>query len=165
MSWRVSKISGTAGPSWRVSKISGVLSYTRNSWRVSKLSGTVSGGWRVSKISGGLGYTTAPVLANPATQTVDPLTVVTLTAVVTNGVVPDSYTFTSAGLVFTQNGNTITFQAPGTPTGGTVTVTITAVKGASTSNTATASVIVGPAPGAYKRADGSIGALSNPYQA
>lgn len=165
MTWRVAKISGSAGSTWRIAKISGTLGYVQNSWRVARITGTLGSSWRIAKVSGSLAYTATPVLASPASQSVDPLTIVTIVAQVSNGIVPDSYSFTSPGITITTVGNTATFQAPGTAFGGTVTVTITATKGANTSSPVTATVIVGPAAGTYKRADGSMGAISNPYQA
>jgi hypothetical protein len=165
VSWRIAKISGSAGSTWRVAKVSGTLGYVQNSWRIARITGTLGGSWRIAKISGALAYTVTPVVATPATQTVDPLTIVTIVGQTSNGIVPDSWSFTSPGITITVVGNTATFQAPGTPTGGTVTVTITATKGANTSSAVTASVIVGPTAGAYQRADGSMGAVSNPYQA
>lgn len=169
MSWRVTKISGavTTG-SWRVAKVSGSVSSTPlSSWRIAKISGSVvAGAWRLLKISGSVAApSTAPTLAPIATQTVDPAQLVTITAVVTNGLVPDSYSFTSPGIAITVSGNTGTFLSPATPTGGTVTVTVTATKGAFTSSAQTASVIVAAALGGYRAADTTIHGISNPYLA
>lgn len=166
MSWRVAKISGTTGGSWRVIALSGsvVKGAAASSWRLLKLSGVVGGGWRVLNISGSVTQSSGPVLAPIATQTVDPVQTVTIVAQVTNGVTPDSYSFTSPGIALTVSGNTATFLSPGSSTGGTVTVTVTATKGANTSSPQTASVIVNATSAFYKNADGTLHAMSYPYQ-
>lgn len=166
-SWRVAKVSGSlAVGTWRVAEVSGALSRTSSAWRVANVSGQLTGGaWRIAKVSGQLAPPAAPpVLAPIPTQTVDPVQPVTLTAQITNGIVPDSYSFTSPGITFTVSGNTGTFISPGSPNGGTVTVTVTATKGSNTA-TQTATVLVNDALGGYLAADGTIHAVSYPYKA
>lgn len=165
MSWRVANISGTVGRIWRLAKISGTVSSSPiTSWRLARITGSVGGSWRVANVGGTVTITTVPVLGSIATQTTDPVQPVTIVARSTNGIVPDSYSFVSAGITFTVNGNTATFLAPGTPTGGTVAVTVTATKNGQTSSPVTASVIVNPAGVYYLAADGSTHAVSYPYQ-
>lgn len=165
MSWAVANISGSVGQIWRVAKLGGsVVAGVIVPWRVLNLSGTVGGSWRVAKISGTSTAATVPVLGSIATGATDPVQKVTLMAVSTNGIVPDSYSFVSAGITFTVTGNTATFLAPGSPTGGTVAVTVTATKNGQTSSPVTANVIINPAGVYYLAADGSTHAVSYPYQ-
>lgn len=164
MAWQIAKISGSAGPRWYLSKISGTVARVTTAWQIAKISGTVGGSWRVAKISGVTGTSSTPILATPATQTGFPLELITIVAQTTNAVTPDSYAFTSPGVSIAVSGNVGTFQAPATALGGTVTVTITATKGANTSAPVTASVLVTPSPGGMLLDDGQIHGLSFPYQ-
>lgn len=166
MTWRVGKLSGGVGSTWQIGKLSGAVANAPvTTWRLAKLSGKIGGGWRVTKLSGLVAQAVTPVLATPATQTVDPLQTATIRVLTSNGVLPDSYSFTSPGVTLTANGNTVSFVAPGTTTGGTVTVTVTATKNGNTSPPITASVIVPAAPAQFLSLDGTMHAVSTAYQA
>lgn len=159
--WRVARALGTLGATWRVAKISGTVSNAPlSTWRIAKISGVPQGNvWRVAKISGAAAGTTAPTLQAFPDRTVDPILPVTVVAVVTNGITPDSYSFTSPGVTLTVNGNQATFVPPGTTTGGTVAVTVTATKGANTSSPQVSNFIVNPSY-AYS---GAAHPMSAPY--
>lgn len=165
MTWRVGKISGSLGSTWRVTRLSGsVTAAPSTTWRLAKVSGLIATGWRVTAVSGVVTQSVTPVLASPGAIAADPVQPVTLVAQVTNGIVPDSYSFTSTGITFTTSGNTATFLTPGSATGGTVTVTITATKSGNTSSPVTATVVIAPCPVSYLALDGTMHAASNPYQ-
>lgn len=163
-SWRIAKITGSvSGGAWRITTIRGLTSQSRSSWRIARIAGAFLSGWRIMNIGGVTGQATTPVLSTIATQTVDPVTPVTIVVTTSNGVTPDSYSFTSPGITFTVVGNKATFSPPGTLTGGTVTVTITATKGANTSSPITAVFLVNPAYSFYKGLDGNLHPQSPPY--
>lgn len=165
--WRVANLSGLVlARSWRVANLSGTIGGSGSKWRVSTLSGRViPQTWRVANVSGTLATGVTPVLAAFSTQTIDPIYPCTITAVVANGIVPDSFSFTSAGITFTVSGNTATFTPPGSNTGGTISVVVTATKGANTSTPQTATFLVKRAFIYSSNALGVLRASSNPYSA
>lgn len=165
--WRVANVSGAVlSRNWRVAKLSGTIGLGGAKWRVGNLSGSVAPQkWRVANIGGTCATGTTPVLAAFSTQTIDPIYPCTITAVVSNGIAPDSFSFTSPGITFAVSGNTATFTPPGSNTGGTISVTVTATKGANTSAPQTATFLVRRAFIYSSDSLGNLRASSNPYSA
>lgn len=165
MTWRVGKISGGTGGTWRIAGLSGTVSHAPvTTWQVASISGTIKSGWKIAKLSGTVAQVLVPVVAAFGTKIVDPVSQVTITGLTSNGVSPDSWSFSSTDVALTVSGNTATFSTPGTSTGTTVSVTVTATKNGNVSAPVTASFIVTAAYIFYQGTDGQLHAVSYPYQ-
>lgn len=144
MTWRIGRARVSTGSVWRIGRVRAAIVQNLGTWRVARARVSINptGTWRIGRARVAVSVATAPVITVPSTATVDPIWPATITATVTNGVVPDSFSFSSPGITFTVSGNTATYSPPGLRDGNSFTITVTATVSGQTSSAVTQAVTV-----------------------